>query len=119
MVMITQSPRTGQYIKKELGSLSRDKLTFSGGEFWPGEVYALVSGLAVKLTEDAEDGSETAAGICYAHVDASEEDKEGVASTRLTEVNYSELTWPDEASDTFIASCVTNLAEQHLVVRGA
>lgn len=114
-----QMPRAGQYIKFEVGSISRDKVEFSGGEFLPGEPYGIVGGKAVKLNFAADTGAEIAVGITYAYVDASEADAEGVATTRLTEVNAQELTWPEGATQGNIDGAVTALASKNIIVRGA
>ncbi|CAM3897434.1 head decoration protein [Rheinheimera salexigens] len=118
MSLKVQVPNAGHYIKMEAGSISRDKVTFSGGVFMPGEVYAVVASKAVKLDFAASSGAELAKGIAYAYVDASAADAEGVATTRLTEVNLNGLTLPDGYTAPNLASAVAELAKSHIVVRG-
>lgn len=113
-----QLPNAGHFIKMEAGSISRDKVTFTGGKFVPGEVYAIVAGKAVKLDFAASSGAELAKGICYAYVDASAADAEGVATTRLTEVNLNGLKLPTGYTAPNLASAVAELAKTHIVVRG-
>lgn len=119
MSLKVQVPNAGHYIKMEAGSISRDKVTFSGGKFVPGEVYAIVATKAVKLDFADDAGAELAKGICYAYVDASTADVEGVATTRLTEVNLNGLTLPTGYTAPNLASAVAELAKAHIVVRGA
>ena len=114
-----QLPNAGHYIKSEVGSISRDKVTFSGGKFMAGEVYAVVAGKAVKLDFADDAGAELAKGICYAYVDASAADVGGVATTRLTEVNLNGLTLPTGYTPPNLASAVSELAKTNIVVRGA
>jgi hypothetical protein len=118
MSLKVQLPNAGHFIKMETGSISRDKVTFSGGVFVPGEVYAVVAGKAVKLDFSLTDGSELAKGIAYAYVDASTADTEGVATTRLTEVNLNGLTLPAGYTVPNLTSAVAELAKAHIVVRG-
>jgi hypothetical protein len=114
----TQIPNAGHYIKSETGSISRDKIEFTGGVFVPGEVYGVVGGKAVKLDFAASDGSELAKGVCYAYVDASEADKEQVVTTRLTEVNLNALTLPAAYTEPNLASVKAELAKNFVIVRG-
>lgn len=114
-----QLPNAGHYIIMESGSISRDKVTFSGAVFVPGEVYAIVASKAVKLDFAASSGAQLAKGICYAYVDASAADVEGVATTRLTEVNLNGLKLPASYTAPNLASAIAELAKTHVVVRGA
>jgi hypothetical protein len=114
----TQIPNAGHYIKSEVGSISRDKIEFTGGEFMPGEVYGVVAGQAVKLDFAATDGSELAKGVCYAYVDASTADKEQVVTTRLTEVNLNALTLPNGYTAPNLTSVKAELAKNFVIVRG-
>jgi len=113
-----QLPRAGQYIKSEVGSISRDTIQFTGGIFLPGEPFGIVSGAAVKLDFAADTGAELAKGITYAYIDATDADVKGVYTSRLTEVNMQELTWPVGATAPQIAGAVSELAKTHIVVRG-
>lgn len=118
MSIQTQMPRAGQYIKSEVGSISRDTIQFSGGKFLPGEPFGVVASKAVKLDFAADTGAELAKGITYAYVDATEADVKGVFTSRLTEVNMQELTWPDGATTGQVVGAVAELAKTHIVVRG-
>lgn len=113
-----QLPRAGQYIKSEVGSISRDTITFTGGKFLPGEPFGVVAGKAVKLNFAADNGAELAKGITYAYVDATDADAKGVFTARLTEVNLQELTWPAGATTGQVVGAVEELAKTHIVVRG-
>ncbi|MBV2127927.1 head decoration protein [Arsukibacterium indicum] len=113
-----QLPRAGQYIKSEVGSISRDTIVFTGAVFQPGEPFGVVAGEAVKLNFAADTGAELAKGITYAYVDATDADVKGVYTSRLTEVNMQELIWPAGATDLQKAGAVAELAKSHVVVRG-
>ncbi|PKM17416.1 MAG: hypothetical protein CVV11_19855 [Gammaproteobacteria bacterium HGW-Gammaproteobacteria-15] len=113
-----QLPRAGQYIKSEVGSISRDTIQFTEAVFKPGEVFGVVAGKAVKLDFAAETGAELAKGITYAYVDATEADVKGVYTSRLTEVNMQELIWPAAATTGQVVGAVSELAKTHIVVRG-
>lgn len=118
MSIQTQMPRAGQYIKFEVGSISRDTIVFTGAKFLPGEPFGVVAGKAVKLDFAADTGAELAKGICYAYVDATDADVKGVYTSRLTEVNMAELTWPSGATGLQISGAVAELAKTQVVVRG-
>lgn len=114
----TQLPRAGQYIKSESGSISRDTIMFSGGQFLPGEVFSIVANKAVKLDFEAVTGAELAKGITYSLVDATEDDAKGVVTSRLTEVNMKELIWPEGATTGEVVAAVAELAKANIIVRG-
>ncbi|MDP5205798.1 head decoration protein [Alishewanella sp. SMS8] len=114
----TELPRAGQYIKSEVGSISRDTILFTGGKFLPGEAFGIVASKAVKLDFAANSGAELAKGITYAYVDATAADVKGVYSSRLTEVNMNGLIWPATATAGQVLGAVAELAKNHIVVRG-
>lgn len=118
MSIQTQMPRAGQYIKSEVGSISRDTIQFTAAVFKPGEVFGVVAGKAVKLDFAAANGAELAKGITYAYVDATDADVKGVYTSRLTEVNMQELIWPTGATTGDVVGAVAELAKTHIVVRG-
>ncbi|WP_020161253.1 head decoration protein [Methylobacter marinus] len=65
----------------------------------------------------ATDGSQHAAGILYAVVDASLADAKGVGITRLATVADVSLTWKTGISADAKAAAIARMAEQHLLVR--
>jgi hypothetical protein len=66
---------------------------------------------------DAIDGSQVAAAILYAAVDASSADAPGVISARLTEVNDAYLTWADAISAGEKTAAIAALAAHDIIVR--
>lgn len=99
MTTQNESVHTGEFLLSEgNGQISRDVVTIAKDE-------KLVAGAVVaKLTATGEyvaldtavletpDGSETAAGILYAAVDATDAAAKGVVVARLAEVNSAALT---------------------------
>lgn len=77
MTILTEANRTAEFIQSEAnGYRSRDVQAFDSTTDWAGaaipagQVYAIVSGVAVAFDGNAVDGSEVAAGILYEAVDA-------------------------------------------------
>lgn len=97
MATLTQTPLTGAFIKSEApGTRSRDAITvLSGQDLVAGRVLGKVtaSGKYVGFDEDAVDGSQTAAGILYAAVDATAGDAAGVIINTDAEIITDALTW--------------------------
>lgn len=94
---LTESTRPGEFIIAEAnGSISREEVTIvSGQNLAAGTVVGKItaSGKYTAYDDDNADGSETAAGILYAAVDASGGDKKGVIIARHAEVADSLLVW--------------------------
>lgn len=92
---LTEDPRTSEALVSEAsGTRSRDTVTVLSGQTLKanavlGKITA--SGKFVAVDPVAVDGSEVAAGVLSAAVDASAADKAGVAFVRDCEVNRSEL----------------------------
>ena len=92
------------------GGLSLENITIaSGQDLEAGTVLGKItlSGLYTQLDPGASTGEQSAAGILFAAVDASDGQVDGVAVVRVAEVNQHELIWPDDIStgekDTAIA----------------
>ena len=75
------------------------------------------SGKYKALDPAAVDGSEAAAGLLYAAVDASAADAEGVAIVRLAEVNAAELVWPDGITAGEKTTALGQLAALNVIAR--
>lgn len=98
MPTLTESPRTGQFLLSEAsGTRSREIVTIvsGAGALEPGMVLGKItsSGKFTPADVGATDGSETAAGVLYAAVDATAADVEAVAIVRDAEVKRHELLW--------------------------
>ena len=94
---LTETLRPGEFILAEAnGTISREAVTIASGQnLVAGTVVGKVSasGKYIAYDDDNADGSQTAAGILYAAVDASAADKPGVIIARHAEVVDSLLTW--------------------------
>ncbi|RUU94785.1 head decoration protein [Mesorhizobium sp. M6A.T.Cr.TU.017.01.1.1] len=63
------------------------------------------------------DGSQVAAAVLFADVDATDADVPGVVNVRETEVNDEELTWPAGISAGAKAAAIAALAAKGIIVR--
>lgn len=121
MPAITEGRHTAEYILSEAnGHLSRDTVTILSGQVLnPGEVLGKVtaSDKYKVLTPGASDGSEVAAAIAYAAVDATGADKPGVVTARSSEVNGPSLTWPADISAPNKTAAIAALAALGIIVR--
>lgn len=75
------------------------------------------SGKYVELAPGAADGSEAAAGVLLKDVDATGEDKEGLAMVRHGIVKASGLVWPDGITSGQKDTAIAELAELGILVR--
>lgn len=94
---LTETLRAGEFILAEAnGTISREEVTILSGQVLAaGTVVGKVtaSGKYIAYDDDNVDGSEVAAGILYAAVDAAGADKKGVIIARHAEVVDALLTW--------------------------
>lgn len=94
----TEGQRAGEHILSEAnGDRSRDEATLASGNNLPaGAVLGQVTadGKYTELDPAGVDGSEVAAGVLYAPVDATSADAACVVNTRDAELSASALTWP-------------------------
>lgn len=104
MTTKTEGQHAAEFLISEAnGYRSREEETIASGEdLEAGTVLGKItsSGKFVQLDPDASDGSETAAAILYAAVDATGGDKQGTVIERDAEVRQSSLIFPDTASET-------------------
>lgn len=121
MPAITEGRHTAEYILSEAnGHLSRDSVTILSGQVLkPGDVLGKVtaSGKFKALTPGASDGSEVAAAIAYAAVDATGGDRPGVVTARSSEVNGPSLGWPVGISGPNKIAAIAALAVPGIIVR--
>ncbi|MBE0403072.1 head decoration protein [Halomonas citrativorans] len=115
----TEGRHTGEHIVSEAsGARSREQGTLAAGSLVAGTVLALNgAGNYVQLAPDATDGAETAKGVLYANVDASEAPKPCVVHVRACEVHGVALTWPDAATEGQITAATNDLVSQGVIVR--
>lgn len=120
MATLTEGRHAGEFIVSEAnGARSREAMTIDAGSLEAGTVLGRVTatGKYVALAPGSEGGSEAAAGILYAAVDATAADAEGVAIVRDAEVNGAELTWPAGISGSDKTAAVAALAALGVIVR--
>lgn len=112
---------TADYILTEShGSKSRENVTYAqSAVIEPGEVVGIVtaSGKYKPLDLSANDGTEVAAGVNYALVNASATEVEGVVSARDTTLIAEQLIWPDGITETQKTTALGQLATHDLIVR--
>lgn len=125
MPTLTSKAGTGAYILTEASGLrSRDAVKYASGSgvIEPGTVLGKVtaSGKFMPHAPAAADGTQTAVAICYARVDATAADADGVATTRDSEVIEAELVL-NAATDTAPekAAVYAALAANGIIVRAS
>ena len=101
MTTLTEGTHASEFIVSlASGNRSVDSITVvSGQDLAAGDVVGVVtaSGKYAIYNNAAGDGTETAAGVMYAAVDASAADATGLVVVRDAEVNLAELGWNSQA----------------------
>jgi hypothetical protein len=95
----TQAPTTGCFLISEAkGTRSRESITLTGGAFEAGQILGkiTVTGQYSGYDPLAENGCEVAAGILFSRVDASTNDRPGVAIVIDATVRASDLIGLDD-----------------------
>jgi len=120
-MVLTEKRGTGFHVVSEAnGKRSRDAITILSGEVL--EVGAVIgkitaSGKYIETDPDAVDGSEVAAGVLYAAVDATDGDVAGVAHLRDCEVYKAELNYISTADAGEILTMDAELLAVGIVAR--
>lgn len=90
-------------------------------DFAAGDTFVITvaegSGEHAQLDPDGNDGSETAAAVLYADVDATDAAAEAVLIVRDAEIVTSELVWPDGITDNQKATALAQLKALGLIAR--
>jgi hypothetical protein len=114
MATLNEGNHPGEFIISEgNGNISRESITVvTGQNLTAGTVVGIItaSGKYKNYDNVAVDGSEVAAGILYADVDATAADVEGVMIARLAEVDSGSLNGSD-------ASGVIDLEALYIIQR--
>ena len=118
----TEGKYAGEYIASEAnGELSRDvyTLTQQAAILVAGTVLGIItaSGKVTPVNPGEADGSQTAAKILYSNVDATAGDKLVTVTSRETEVNGAEITYPAGATPAQILAISAQLAANTIIVR--
>lgn len=120
MTELTEGRHTGEYIVSEAnGDRAREHVTIVLGQnLQPGDVVGKItaSGKYAIYNNAQTNGTEVAAGILYAAVDATAADKAGVISARDCTVNADELGWNAQAQPAIDAG-ITDLKALGIIVR--
>lgn len=120
MATLTESRHAGEFIISEAnGHRSRDTVTVAvGNKLKAGHVVGeLTAGGFAEYSPTNTDGSETPAGILFDAVDATAAAKTGVNMARDCEVNASELTFFEGATEAEIETAAAALAEHGIILR--
>lgn len=118
----TEGKYAGEYIASEAnGEYSRDTGTLiqQAAIVAAGTILGAItaSGKLTPLNLAANDGSQTAVKILYSNVDATTGDKIVTVTSRQTEVNGAEITYPAGATAPQIAAINAQLAAATIIVR--
>ncbi len=120
MTTQTEGKHAGGFLLSEAGGKrSREKITVaSGQDLVAGQVVGKLTsgGKYVAVDQALSDGSQTAIGVLWDNVDATDGDVEATIIARDAEVNGNELTYSGQ-SPTEVATCITELAAVGIIVR--
>lgn len=123
MSILTETNHAGGFLVWEvLRDYTRETVTIASGagKLEPGTVLGKITtgGKFTKLTPAATNGSQNAAGILWAGVDASAADSPGVVVLRGPAlVNRHEIIWPEGATEAQITAATTALAALGIILR--
>lgn len=121
MASFTESARTADFIVSEgNGYISRESVIIASGEdLAAGAVVGKItaSGKYAAYDNAAVDGTEAAAGVLYAAVDASLADKAGVIIARLAEVRKDDLVFDAGQDAAAKTAAYADLAALNIIVR--
>ena len=121
--MLTEGQHAGGFLVWEvLRDFTRETVTIASGagKLEPGSVLGKITtgGKYTVLAPAATNGSQNAAGILWAGVDASAADALGVVLLRGPAiVNRHEIVWPEGATEAQITAATTALATIGIILR--
>jgi hypothetical protein len=121
-ILIETNHAGGFLVWEVLRDYTRETVTIASGagKLEPGTVLGKITtgGKFTKLTPAATNGSQNAAGILWAGVDASAADALGVVILRGPAlVNRHEIIWPEGASEAQITAATTALGALGVILR--
>jgi hypothetical protein len=123
MTTLTEGKHAGGFLVWEvLRDYTRETVTIASGagKLAPGTVLGKITtgGKYTVLTPGASNGSQNAAGILWAAVDATDADAPGVVILRGPAiVNRHEIVWPEGATEVQITAATTALAALGIILR--
>ncbi len=123
MTTLTEGKHAGGFLVWETSrDYTRETVTIASGagKLEPGTVLGKITtgGKYTGLAPTATNGSQNAAGILWADVDASAADAPGVVVLRGPAiVNRHEIVWPEGATEAQITAATTALASLGIILR--
>ena len=123
MTTLTEGKHAGSFLVWDvLRDYTRETVTIASGagKLEPGTVLGKITtgGKYTVLAPGASNGSQNAAGILWAGVDASDADAPGVVILRGPAiVNRHEIIWPEAATEAQITAATTALAAFGIILR--
>jgi hypothetical protein len=123
MTILTEGKHAGGFLVWEvMRDFTRETVTIASGagKLEPGTVLGKITtgGKYTVLTPGASNGSQNAAGILWAGVDATDADTAGVVILRGPAIaNLSEILFPEGATDPQIATATAALAALGILLR--
>ena len=123
MTTLTEGKHTGGFLIWEvLRDYTRETITLASGagKLAPGTVLGRITtgGKYTGLAPAATNGSQNAAGILWADVDATDADAPGVVILRGPAIaNRHEIVWPEAATEAQITTATTALAALGIILR--
>ena len=123
MITLTEDKHTGGFLIWEvLRDYTRETVTLASGagKLAPGTVLGRITtgGKYTGLAPAATNGSQNAAGILWADVDATDADAPGVVILRGPAIaNRHEIVWPEAATEAQITTATTALAALGIILR--
>jgi len=123
MTTLSETKHAGGFLVWEvLRDYTRETVTIASGagKLEPGVVLGKITtgGKYTVLTPGASNGSQNAAGILWAGVDATDADAPGVVILRGPAiVNRHEIVWPEGATEAQITAATTALAALGIILR--
>lgn len=123
MTTLNEGKHAGGFLVWEvLRDYTRETVTIASGagKLAPGTVLGKITtgGKYTVLTPGASNGSQNAAGILWAGVDAADADAPGVVLLRGPAiVNRHEIIWPEGATEAQITTATTALATIGIILR--
>jgi hypothetical protein len=123
MTTLTEGPHPGGFLVWEvLRDYTRETVTLASdaGKLAPGTVLGKITtgGKFTVLTPGASNGSQNAAGILWADVDATDADAPGVVLLRGPAIlNRHEISFPEGATEAQITTATTALAALGIILR--
>lgn len=118
--VFNQPGRVSAHLISEMKGVSKDNIVLTGGNFVSGEVLGISADgtkyVKLDLDDAAAFGAEAKA-VLFGDVDASTEDKPGLAHARVCAVRADKLVWPDGITELRKAEFITELVALNVVPR--